>query len=157
MLESIKKLRDRIFELSGTYCEPFEEYYSHTNCDMWKWNYPLTKYANEKLVLNKVGDDVNASYVEALNTIIQILEDKDKEGTLIIDRTRPIWNTLDDTSKRFFENLYVQHIELALWSFKLLYGKEHTPSEVYDLVNVELSKNNLSVSMERENIFLIPF
>jgi hypothetical protein len=153
----IDQLRRRIIELMGVMSEPYEEYYTHENAEMWKWNYPLTKYANEKLVICHVGEDQNQSYIDCLKKIIDLLEEKDRKGELIIDRTRPIWRTLDDTSKRFFENLYVQHKEIALWSYRKLYEGDLSPNEVFNKTNEMLIEKGLSVKMERESFLYLPF
>jgi len=154
MIEALKK---RIIELVGIWVDPFEEYYTHENADMWKWNYPLTKYNKETWPLCHVGDDPDQSYVDCLKSIVNILEEKDREGTLIIDRTRPIWKNMDNTNKRFFENLYVQHREIAAWSYRNLYCGKYTANEVLNMTSKKLSEKGLSVNMKRENMFELPF
>jgi len=154
---TIDKLRTNIIELVGSWNDPYEEYYSRSNAEMWKWEYPISKYGKEKLVICEVGDDPSESYKNALISILDMLEDKNKKGELVLDRTRSIFFTLDDRLKRFFENLYVQHKDLALWSYKLLYNGKYTVNEVFNMTCKELIKTNKKVLMKRSNMFSIPF
>jgi hypothetical protein len=153
----IDKLKNRIIELVGSWNDLYEEYYSHDNAEMWKYDYPLTKYGKEKWPLCEIGDNSTESYEKALKMLIDKLEDLDQKGMLILDRTRPIWETLDDVSKRFFENLYVQHREIAMWSYPLLYSGKHTPTDVINMTCKKLVERDLTVKMARENMFHLPF
>jgi len=151
------KLIEKIIELVGSYNAPYEEYYTHENGDMWKWNYPLTKYAEHKIPLCMVGEDSDKSYEIALKMIIEELERMDKKGTLVIDMVRPIRSTMQSTIKTFFDNLYVTDISIALDAYRHLSSGKYTIDEVLNMTCSKLIEDNIKVSMSRQNTFDLPF
>ena len=147
------KLIDRIIELCGSFEEPRVEYYPHANADMWKWCYPLTQYVEHKIMLCDVNDE-EASYIKALKMIMEYLETKEKDGTLIIDKVRIIRYKMDPTTKCFFDNLYITDITIALWAYKHLTCGKYTITEVFNMTCSKLIERNITVDMKKQNTTL---
>ena len=61
--EKIKQLR----EITSNFL--FIEYYSHTNCEMWKILNKYTKFREEKLVLCPLDDGIEKALDLAINGI----------------------------------------------------------------------------------------
>ena len=152
------KLVLQITELTGkSFVEPIVEYYTHENAEMWKWSYPLTKYGAETWPLCKVGDDSEESYILALKTIIDFLETKLNDGNLSLDKVRKIRNVMSPTIQTFFDNLYVADKSIALWSYDHLSSGKYTVDEVLNMTCSKLIKENITVSMSKQNMFALPF
>ena len=56
-----------LYNLAGSI--PFIEYYSHTNCDMYKILNPYTNYGEDKIVLHPVSEGLQKSIDKAIRVI----------------------------------------------------------------------------------------
>jgi hypothetical protein len=151
------KLILEITELVGSFPALYVEYYSHTKADMWKWNYPLTQYRDEKWPLCKVGEDSEESYTLALKKIIDLLETKKSDGKLSLDKVKDIRDVMSPTVQMFFDNLYVIDKSIALWSYDHLSSGKYTVDKVLNMTCSKLIKENITVSMSKQNMFALPF
>lgn len=142
----IDRLKESIIDLTGSMVEPYKEYYSHSGEDMWKWDYPFSKYGKDTYVLVEVGEDEGASYEQALIAILEHLENA--SNVLIVDRFRSVYRTLGETDKIFFNNLHYYAESLALSVYlKILNGA--TISEAYNYTVLELIKTNKKMPMTK--------
>jgi len=74
-MNNIEKLSKELIEYYGNFI--FPEYYSHTDCDMWKILNPFTLYKEDKVVLCPVDseDAVERALTIALATMAKKKEE----------------------------------------------------------------------------------
>ena len=149
----MKEIREKIIDLVGKFEEPYSEYYSHTGEDMWKWNYPLSKYNKDVVVLCSG----TKSFDFALTKILEFLEDIEQSRKIYVDRFRPYRAKLSEVERNFYDNLYIQNKSLAMRAFILFYRNNMSSTDVFNYINNILIKDNLKISLKRPNIFQHPF